>query len=230
MSSAEILDAYLDRLPPEERRENIQDIFRSTKHMAGLMEEVLVLSRVEAGKMTFRPTALDLTMFCQRLVDEVTSATNRRCPIALTTPPGLSEANADEGLLRHVLTNLLANAVKYSPEGSPVELSIEARGHLAVFTMRDRGIGIPEADAKQLFQAFHRGRNVGSIPGSGLGMVIVKRCVELHHGKIAFESKEGAGTTFIVALPLFGPAANGSSGTTHFIRAAASGQNVTLIL
>jgi len=79
-----------------------------------------------------------------------------------------------------------------------VELTVEARAHLAVFTDSDRGIGIPEADAKQLFQAFHRGRNVGSIPGSGLGMVIVKRCVELHHGKIAFESKEGAGTTFCV--------------------------------
>jgi signal transduction histidine kinase len=158
----------------------------------------------------------------------MTSATNRRCPIGLTTSPDLPEANADEGLLRHIFTNLLSNAIKYSPEGSPVELAVEARAHLAVFTVRDRGIGIPEADAKQLFQAFHRGRNVGSIPGSGLGMVIVKRCVELHHGKIAFESKVGGGTTFIVALPLFGSQAAGGD-TAHFLASTAAHQFITLI-
>ena len=87
-----------------------------------------------------------------------------------------------------------------------------------------------EADTRLLFQAFHRGRNVGDRPGTGLGMTIVKRCVELHGGRIGFESKEGLGTTFIVALPLLGASAGGNGEqTTQFIRAAADGRNVTFI-
>jgi signal transduction histidine kinase len=106
-------------------------------------------------------------------------------------------------LLRHILTNLLSNAVKYSANGQPVHFTVERQGREAVFVIADRGIGIPEADAKQLYHAFHRGRNVGERPGTGLGLVIVKRCVELHRGTIQFESREGEGTTFTVRLPLF---------------------------
>src|SRR5262245_61530149 len=202
-SSADILDAYLDRLSSEERHENLRDIGEATRHMSRMMEEVLLLSRVEAGKMTCRPAPLDLTKFCQRVVDEVTSATNARCPIVLHAPLSLPTADADEGLLRHVLTNLLNNGVKYSATGSPVDLTLLARNGSAIFTIRDCGIGIPEAEARHLFQAFYRATNVGERAGSGLGLTIVKRCVELHGGKIAFESKEGHGTAFTVELPLF---------------------------
>jgi signal transduction histidine kinase len=191
MSSAEILDAYLDRLPSTERAENLRDIANATRHMGAMMDEVLLLSRVEAGKMTYRPAPLNLVALCERLVDETSSATNKRCPIHLIVPSELTETNGDEALLRHIFTNLLNNAVKYSPAESPVEFSVEVRGERAVFTVRDRGIGIPEADARQLFQAFHRGRNVGDVSGSGLGLVIVKSCVELHHGSISFREPRG---------------------------------------
>jgi PAS domain S-box-containing protein len=229
-SSAEILDAYLDRLTPDERKSNIHDITNATGHMSRMMEEVLLLGRVESGRMACRRAPLDLAVFGQRLVEEVASATNRRCPFHFTATPGLPEAKADEALLRHIFTNLLNNAAKYSPPGSVVEFQLEARGHVALFTVRDRGIGIPEADARLLFQAFHRGRNVGDTPGTGLGMTIVKRCVEMHGGKIAFESQEELGTTFIAALPLFDPPPDGSGeGTTQFLRAAVSGKNLTIV-
>jgi PAS domain S-box-containing protein len=228
-SSAEILDAYLDRLSPEDRKDNLRDITDATRHMSRMMEEVLLLGRVEAGKMTCHPAPLDLRMFGQRLLDEVASATSGRCPLQFNPSPSLPEAQADEGLLRHIFTNLLNNAVKYSPAGRAVALEIEARGSLAVFTVRDRGIGIPEADARLLFQAFHRGRNVGDTPGTGLGMTIVKRCVELHGGKIAFESKEGGGTTFVVALPLFEPADDRKESTTRLFPAAVHSKNLNPI-
>src|SRR5262249_13259298 len=147
-----------------------------------------------------RPAPLDLAMFGQRLVDEVISATNSRCRIQFKAASDCPEAQADEGLLRHIFTNLLNNAAKYSPPGSVVEFELQARNPLALFTVQDRGIGIPESERPLLFQAFHRGSNVGDTPGTGLGMTIVKRCVELHGGKIGFKSKEGHGTTFIVAL------------------------------
>jgi PAS domain S-box-containing protein len=228
-SSAEILDAYLERLSPEDRKSNLHDITDATRQMSRMMEEVLLLSRVEAGKMTCKPAPLDLAVFCQRLVDEVTSATNSRCIIQFSPLAGLSEARADEGLLRHIFTNLLSNASKYSPAASLVEFQLEAREHLAVFTVRDRGIGIPEADARLLFQAFHRGRNVGDTPGTGLGMSIVKRCVELHGGKIGFQSREGEGTAFTVALPLFGAAAANGESATQLIKKTAYGNNLTVI-
>lgn len=228
MSSAEILDAYLDRLPPEERRSNLRDITQSSKHMAAMMEEVLLLGRVEAGKMACNPGPLDLGVLCAKLADEVTSATSARCGIELIVPPDLGEANADESLLRHILTNLLGNAVKYSPAGATVHLAVEAREHLALFFVRDRGIGIPEADQRQIFQAFHRGRNVGEVPGTGLGMVIVKHCVQLHGGKIAFESREGAGTTFTVALPLFARSPGSNESTTQLFRASTGPGQITI--
>jgi len=203
MSSAEILEAYLDRLPPEERAANLKDIVDATRHMGSMVEEVLLLSRVEAGKLSCKPAPVNLETLCERFVDEIASATNRRCPILFNSLTALPEAQADEALLRHIFMNLLDNAVKYSPPDSPVDFSVEARDGTAVFTVRDHGVGIAEADARQLFQAFHRGHNVGDTPGTGLGLTIVKSCVDLHRGKITFQSREGHGSTFTVSLPLF---------------------------
>lgn len=202
MSSAEILENYLDQLEPEDRREQLQSIRKNTRRMAGLMEEVLLLGMVEAGKLDFKPTALDFPAFCRRLVDELQSATNHKCPIQIATPAEVGMALADERLLQHVFTNLLSNAVKYSPAGSAVHLDVEREGEWVVSRIRDHGMGIPESDMERLFSAFYRGRNAGQVPGTGLGLTIVKRCVELHGGKIKVESVVGRGTTVTVRLPL----------------------------
>jgi signal transduction histidine kinase len=105
--------------------------------------------------------------------------------------------------LRPIFTNLLSNAVKYSEPGRPVEFRLERDGRDVVCTVRDHGIGIPEADQAWLFNAFHRGSNVGPRAGTGLGLVIVKRCVELHGGMIHVESKLGEGTVVTVRLGVF---------------------------
>lgn len=203
MSSAEILRDYLEQMEPEERRDHLESIHKNTRRMGDLMEEVLVLSRFDAGGMPFEPALTDLRALCTRITDEVTSATDRICPIHPQFNHNLTKARADERLVRHIFTNLLSNAIKYSEPGAPVEFVIERRGNCAMMQVRDRGIGIPEADQAWLFNAFHRGRNVGHRPGTGLGLVVVKRCVELHGGRISLESKPGAGTIATVTLPLF---------------------------
>jgi PAS domain S-box-containing protein len=203
MSSAEILQDYLEQLPVEERQHHLRSITKNTHRMADLMEEVLLLGQFEAGKMDCRPTALDLGSFFRRLVDEMLSATDRRCPMTLLTDPFSGLAQADERLLRHIFTNLISNAVKYSEPDAPVCIQIRLEGNDAVCSVQDHGIGIPPADMEWLFNAFHRGRNVGHRPGTGLGMVIVKRCVELHGGRIKIQSSLGVGTTVIVRLPVF---------------------------
>ena len=204
-SSAEILEDYLDSLETAERKAHLQSICKNTLRMAGLMEEVLLIGSLDAGKMEFKAASLELRAFARRLLDEVLSATDRRCPIELLLGEIPAEIQADERLLRHIFTNLLTNAVKYSDAGRPVRFEIRCDETEIVCAIRDQGIGIPEADQEWLFNAFHRGHNVTDRPGTGLGLVIVKRCVDLQGGKIEVESKLGEGTVATVRLPIYSP-------------------------
>ena len=109
----------------------------------------------------------------------------------------------DERLLRHIFSNLLSNAIKYSPQGGTVHFDLVCEQDRAVFQIRDEGIGIPAAEQEQLFNSFHRASNVGTISGTGLGLAIVKKSVDLHGGKITFDSEVRVGATFTVIIPLF---------------------------
>jgi signal transduction histidine kinase len=113
-----------------------------------------------------------------------------------------AEVHVDERLLRHIFTNLLTNAIKYSDVGRLVHFEVGCVGAEIVCIIRDQGIGIPEADREWLFNAFHRGHNVADRPGTGLGLVIVKRCVDLHGGKVTVDSQFGEGTVVTVRLPM----------------------------
>jgi signal transduction histidine kinase len=198
VTSSDILSRYFDRLPPEERAEHLGSIHKSIQRMAGMMDDVLLLGRFDAGQQNLQPAELHLTAWC------------RRFPIELTLGNFEPIVRADENILRHILANLVSNAVKYSPAGAPVDLRVEQQGRDAVFTVTDHGIGIPMADRQRLFESFQRGGNVGQISGTGLGLVVVKRGVDLHGGTVAFTSEEGTGTTFTVHLPIFDEAKSGA--------------------
>jgi signal transduction histidine kinase len=202
-SSAEILEHYDGKLTPEQRTEHLHAITENVKRTARMMEDALALSRMDSGGITFNPAPLDARAFCERLCDEMRSATAKRNPIELDVA---AEVNGpvllDEALLRHMLTNLLSNAVKYSEEGAPVQLRVQCSGNEIRFEVEDHGIGIPESDRDRLFEAFHRAENVGHVHGTGLGLVIAKRCCDLHGGRISFQTAEGQGTTFTITLPL----------------------------
>ena len=201
-SSAEILEDYLDQLEPTDRCDHLQSIRKNTRRMAGLMEEVLLLGGLDAGKMELRLAPLEFPTFVRKLVNEVSSAVNPQRAIELSFAEMPAEIQADERLLQHIFTNLLTNAIKYSDAGRTIGFEIRCIGAEMVCTIRDQGIGIPEADQEWLFSAFHRGQNVADRPGTGLGLVIVKRCVDLHCGKIKLESKPGEGTIVTLTLPI----------------------------
>jgi signal transduction histidine kinase len=203
VSSADILEAYADRLRPEQRTGHLHDIRYAAQQMTGLMEEVLLLGKVDSGKMECRRETLDVAGFCRRVVDEQRSATSDKSPVELKLAGVSGAAQGDAGLLRPIIGNLISNAVKYSPAGRKVAFRVRREGGDAVFEIEDQGIGIDPADHAHLFTAFHRGANVGSIPGTGLGLAIVKRCVTVHGGVISFTSAPGQGTTFTVRLPMF---------------------------
>jgi signal transduction histidine kinase len=148
----------------------------------------------------------------QRLQDILDNSTALVFVKDLEIPP---EIHVDERLLRHIFTNLLTNAIKYSDVGRAVRFEIGFAGAEIVCAIRDQGIGIPEADREWLFNAFHRGHNVADRPGTGLGLVIVKRCVDSHGGKIKVESQFGEGTAVTVRLPMsskVSPPASASAG------------------
>ncbi|MBL9114200.1 MAG: HAMP domain-containing histidine kinase [Verrucomicrobiaceae bacterium] len=202
MSAVEVLRHYGDRIDSSKRNELHEDIYSATLQMSGLMEQVLLLGKAEAGKLHWRPIALNLPELCQKLMDETLAAATNRCPIHFTADGDFDGATMDSALIRHIVGNLLSNAIKYSPTGTPVEFILSRENDEVAIIVKDSGIGVPEADQARLFEAFHRAANVGETPGTGLGLLLVKRCVELHRGSISMESKEGVGTQFTVRLPL----------------------------
>jgi len=205
LTSADILARYLERLSPEKRADHLTNIQESVRRMSGMMQDVLFLGRLEAGKLDFKPRPVALRPFCERVIDEIESATAGQRRVLLQAEGELDEAHGDEALLRHMLVNLLSNALKFSPEDSPVTLAVSRANGDALFIVTDQGRGIPAADRAHLFRSFQRGSNVSDTPGTGLGLLLVRKCVEIHAGEVRFESEEGRGTTFTVRLPLFSP-------------------------
>lgn len=203
-SSTQILKRYFERLSTQDRAEQLAEIEHSVGRMNELIDGVLLLGKVESGRMECRPGPVDMAEVCRRVIAEVTAATQGVCSIHYGGDEVNTPLSLDERLVSIVLTNLLANAVKYSSAGKSVHLTLRREPKEMVLVVSDQGIGIPTADQTQLFRAFHRAGNVGSVPGTGLGLTIVKRCVDLHGGSISFVSEETKGTTFTIRLPLPG--------------------------
>lgn len=182
---------------------HLQRIQTAVKHMTGLLNDVLVLGKAEAGKIEFMPTPISLAQFCRQLVEEVQLTTSTHT-IVFCAHNQCPNGCLDQQLLRHILTNLLTNAIKYSPESSLVQFDLICESQKVIFRIQDQGIGIPANEQPELFNSFFRASNVGSISGTGLGLSIVKKAVDLHGGQIEVESRLGEGTTFTVKLPYSG--------------------------
>ena len=206
LASAQILEnCQPEGLTGEKIARNLNRIQSSVKHMTQLLNDILTINRAETGKLEFTPKLLDLEKFCQNLVEEIQLSTGSQYTITFRYQGQCNQAYLDEKLLRSILANLVSNAIKYSPPGSNVEFVLKCEQGKAMLCIQDGGIGILPADLKQLFEPFHRGKNVRNIPGTGLGLVVVQKCVDLHGGSIKVDSEVGVGTTVIVHLPLTQP-------------------------
>ncbi len=204
-SSTELLQHYSHTWPEEKKLKHFHRIEDSVKRMTALLDDVLLFSKAEAGKLKFNPAPLVLKNFCSDLVEELQLGIGEKHKITWVYSGSCNNACMDEKLLLHILTNLLTNAIKYSSPGSTVLFSCSCDGEEVIFEIKDEGIGISPEDQARLFQSFHRGKNVEKIPGTGLGLAIVQKSVELHGGKIAVNSELGVGTTFRVTLPWVHP-------------------------
>ncbi len=200
--SAELIQKYGCRWTQEKKDRHFWKIQTSVNQMTQLLNDVLLIGQSEVGKLEFTPKFIDLHQFCLDLVEEMQNTTDKHQIIFATPPFDWTWANMDEKLLRHIFTNLLANAIKYTPQGGDIDFELTCQQDRAIFRLRDSGIGIPKSDRAKLFDAFHRASNVGTIPGTGLGLAIVKSSVDLHGGSITIETEVDTGTTFEVVLPL----------------------------
>ncbi len=203
LSSAELLHYYNERMPPEERQEVVCAIETAVKRMTSMLEGILVIGRAEAGHLEFKPGPVRIKEACRRMAEESARAAGDEKFARLDYAADFQAETMmlDGALLGHILGNLLANAYKYSPENGTVSCRIEGDVEHLRIQVSDTGIGIPAADMPHVFDTFHRGGNVGNIPGTGLGMAIVKRAVDLHGGSITVESTAGMGAHFRIELP-----------------------------
>jgi len=201
--SAEMLeDSELQRTPGTTNK-NIARIKKAVSNMSELLEDILMLSKAESGKLSLNLNQLNVTEFCTYLLEELQPLVTDKHLVTFRAPKEPLHANLDAKLLYHLLTNLLLNAIKYSPNGGNVSLELSCENQQVIFGVRDEGIGMTAEYQGRLFQQFERGANVGKIKGSGLGLCIVKHIVDLHGGTISVESAIGKGTKFSVALPFF---------------------------
>ena len=203
--SAQSLEVSMENWTPCQRLRNIHRIQSATKHMTQLIEDILTINRAETGKLDFDPRPIDLRDLVGKIVAEMQQhlqvRPDREGGIQFESVGEVRPIAVDVKLMRSILTNLLSNAIKYSPDGGEVACILTTQKDGVTLEIIDRGIGIPEGDRDRLFEAFHRGGNVDFIPGSGLGLTVVQKCVELHGGQIRIASEEGVGTTIWVSLP-----------------------------
>lgn len=198
-SSISMVRTYGDRLDEERRQKHFDRALSSVKQLTQMLDDMLMVSQLESGVLTYDPELVNVTEFIQEIINDfqIIHSDNH----SLIFHSDVREAvMLDSRLLRQMISNLISNAIKYSPNGGRIWVKLQLEHPELILSIRDEGIGIPEADQARLFNAFQRASNVGKIMGTGLGLAIVKQAVNLHHGTIAFESQLGKGTHFIITL------------------------------
>ena len=211
LAASDVLRRYAGRLTDNQRERRLEKIQASVRQMIELLEDVLTVGRADSGKLPFTVQPVDLATLCRDVVADLEPTVGLAHRIACTAPESLA-ARVDPKLVRQILRNLLSNALKYSPDGGGVGLEIVVRGAAVELRVSDQGIGIAPADQPHLFEPFYRGAKTDEFAGSGLGLTITKKAVEMHGGTIGVRSSVGAGTTFTVTLPLDAAAAADRSG------------------
>ena len=199
--AAGMLLRYGERMDSGGRQERVAEIQNAVARMTRLIDKVLLTSRLELRRWDLRSDTLDLAAWCDEFLDQnIEDADRRRVRVRFSEVP--APVAMDQRVIEIALQNLLSNALKYSPPDAPVDLDIDCHtpGWIE-FRVQDYGIGIPDADIPHVLDSFYRGGNVGDIAGTGLGLALVKSCIDLHGGALHIESHAGRGTRVTMRLP-----------------------------
>ena len=187
----------------EKQIEYLDDILSSGQHLLNLINDILDLSKVEAGRMELQPNSFALAdTLAASMVMVRERATRQGVALVTEIDPAVGLIEGDERKIKQVLFNLLSNAVKFTPQGGRITLSARATGEAVEIAVSDTGVGISAEDQGRIFDEFYQVGPAKTQEGTGLGLALTKRLVELHHGELRVESAPGAGSTFTVVLPL----------------------------
>ncbi len=197
----EIIDKQLDNPVKSKSAYYYELIKNQVSRMTGLMNNVLMLGKIEAGKIEFTPSEVVLSILCKEIIQQNFAHPSRACRIAVTLTGQEKSLLLDINLIKHILINLLSNALKYSSKDTNPELKLVFSKQNTTIQVIDNGIGIPKGEIKKLFNSFFRASNTGNVEGTGLGLVVVKYFVELHGGTIKVQSRPDNGSVFTVTIP-----------------------------
>jgi PAS domain S-box-containing protein len=201
LSSISLLAKYITTEDQPKRERHIERIKSSVKSLTDILNEFLSLGKIEEGKVEVKPETFDLTEFINGIIDEMNVLLKQNQNIQYTHK-GSPYICLDSNLLKHVLVNLLSNAIKFSPENAVVRIETNIDDAYTQILVIDQGIGIPKNDQVHLFERFFRASNVTNIQGTGLGLHIVGRYIELLNGEISYSSELEKGSTFKINLPI----------------------------
>lgn len=201
LSSASLLGKYTQTEDQPKRDRHITKIRNSVSQLNEILEDFLSLGKLDEGKVEGKPQELNLEEFLQDLTEETSVLLRKGQKIELKFV-GNPDIFVDRKLLKNVLVNLVTNSIKFSGEDKTIGISAQVRSGKAVLKVSDAGIGIPKEDQVHLFSSFFRSANATNIQGTGLGLHIVKRFIDLMHGKVKIESELNKGTTVTINIPI----------------------------
>lgn len=199
--AAELLETKHQQLDTEQSQHFLRRIQETIDHMTELVDDMLLIEQTDSGRLDFTPIQLDLKDFCQRLVNEHRLLSNHNHSILFSAQGACTQLYADPKLLRQIISNLITNAIKYSPDGGSIRIQLIGHPKEAILSVEDEGIGIPPEVQSEVFEPFYRAENVDVIEGSGLGLNIVKKFVEMHGGHVNINSQVNEGTKVTVQFP-----------------------------
>jgi len=201
LSSVSLIDRYVKPEDLEKRQKHINRIKSMVGNLTEILNDFLSLGKLEEGIVRNTPEPLELVSFLETVLDEMKDILKAGQKVIFTRSRETVHTRLDGLLLKNVVINLISNAAKYSPEGKPIHLTLTVDGDMLDIAVRDEGIGIPEEDRVHVFERFYRARNSTNIQGTGLGLNITQKYVELMQGDISFDSVLEEGTVFNVRLP-----------------------------
>ncbi len=202
LSSVQLLKRYGDKWDNDKKEKIYKQIFDAVYHTKSLLDDVSLINKEQSNKLYFKPDFIDLKPLINQIIEENLNIFGIDFHVNTTFNLSSETYYLDEVMIRHIFSNLLSNALKYSSENKDIMVSItEENNEKIKIIVEDQGIGIPDEDLKYLFEPFHRASNVENIKGTGFGMSIVKRFVDLHQGEIIIESTINKGTKITVILP-----------------------------
>lgn len=202
LSSVALISKYNTSETEDKRQKHIARVKASVTHLTEILNDLLSLSKLEEGMLISKPVVFDIVDFSKEIVQDMQVLSKEGQTIEYTHTGDERVVNLDIKFLKNIFINLLSNAIKFSPEGKKIILTSETNKSEVIITIKDSGIGIEKEDQKRLFERFFRGQNATNIQGTGLGLHIVTKYIEMMKGTIEFESEPGKGTTFIIKIPL----------------------------